>query len=717
MTKPLLSIGIIFKNEIRCIERCLKSLQPLRDAISCEVVMADTGSDDGSREVAAKYADILIDFPWINDFSAARNAVMDRCSGEWYLTVDCDEWLDEDIVTLTTFLSTNTRHKYASVTVRNYKTPELERGGQYSDFTACRLLRMSTGIRFVGTIHERWDTDEDLNIMVLKRTILHHDGYLYQGNPEVARKKTERNMALLKSELEKDPEDLRVLMQCIESASSGGEDYSEYVYRAVQGVKEKRTGWKLFGASIIRHAVMAATVEKLPELSEWIDMAEEWFPDSMFTRVDVEYFAMGHQWDQENYSECIRRGEQYLKAVADFEAGNYDPIDTICSLVGMASPFWQQSARLFVAAAYLMEHQPERGLELLQGLDATIMDVKQVKDTMRNFAHLHSRSLLDTAPVLTAFWDSLTAPEPSQQKAEARKAEFIRLAADVFHPVYRDGETKEEDFCRHAYGVFLPLPEVCVLRAAARMLNTEDPARLEELLAGVEDLEQLPSTVLVHALRHGARFPVPGRPLAIEKMDALAARLAQEKGELFALVRQTADKGIPQNAQELAWIRGLCMTALKGCAWKETDEETGLLLVRTFARVERAYLPLCYTQEVLNEENLLLLPPMHRFGWYCAQAFEALDAGDAAGYVRLLRAGLIVCEGVKNIVEFLLKSTPELEDHSEELKALAEQIRAVLAKFSPDDPAVAVLKSSEAYQKVAYLIEGMEAPVVGGLLQ
>ena len=63
MSTPVLSVGIIFKNEIRCIERCLKSLLPLREAIPCEIVMADTGSDDGSREVAARYADILFDFP------------------------------------------------------------------------------------------------------------------------------------------------------------------------------------------------------------------------------------------------------------------------------------------------------------------------------------------------------------------------------------------------------------------------------------------------------------------------------------------------------------------------------------------------------------------------------------------------------------------------------------------------------------------------------
>ena len=98
--KPVLSIGIIFRDDIRSIERCLTALQPLREAVPCQLVMADTGSVDGSRAVAERYADILFDFPWVNDFSAARNAVMDRCSGEWYLSVDTDEYLDENITEL-----------------------------------------------------------------------------------------------------------------------------------------------------------------------------------------------------------------------------------------------------------------------------------------------------------------------------------------------------------------------------------------------------------------------------------------------------------------------------------------------------------------------------------------------------------------------------------------------------------------------------------------
>ena len=140
-------------------------------------------------------------------------------------------------------------------------------------------------------------------------------------------------------------------------------------------------------------------------------------------------------------------------------------------------------------------------------------------------------------------------------------------------------------------------------------------------------------------------------------------------------------------------------------------------LARAYAQIEKVFLPAKYDVEDCERDDM---PSIHRFGFYCVQAFDALDAGDTAGYVRLLREGLGVCEGMKSMVEFLLDHTPELQDKPEpsaELKALAEQIRVLLANFSPDDPAVAALKQSEAYQKVAHLIEGIEVPVVGGLKQ
>ena len=83
------SLCMIVKNEEDVLERCLKSVAGLVD----EIIIVDTGSTDRTREIATHFTNQIFDFPWQDDFSAARNAVMDRCTGKWYLTVDADECL------------------------------------------------------------------------------------------------------------------------------------------------------------------------------------------------------------------------------------------------------------------------------------------------------------------------------------------------------------------------------------------------------------------------------------------------------------------------------------------------------------------------------------------------------------------------------------------------------------------------------------------------
>lgn len=715
MSKPLLSIGIIFKNEIRCLERCLKSLQPLRDALPCELVMADTGATDGSREIAEKYADILFDFPWINDFAAARNAVIERCSGQWYMSIDCDEWVDPNIEGYVKFLTSDKEFDFASVIIRNYHSPELEQGGAYSDFLAARLFRPSTGLRYEGTIHEHVAYQGDLHTMLIRDGIFHHDGYVFQDQTR-QKEKQERNMVLLREQLERNPDDLIVLTQCIES-SDGLPEQEDYLLRAMAGVAEKRSHWDLFGPVIYRYAVRHAIGHDLPAFEGRLQAAQALFPTSIFTRVEVAYFAFGYYWNKDDYDKSIHWGETYLQGVEDYHAGSFDRGNLLAAALNKTESHSRLSVATVLASGYLHEKQPEKCLKLMETFNGRELDAKQAGDCVRNICNLYSHFEVDTAPLLLRLWEELNEAVPTQAQADQRRAGFVQVGAEMFEGTFIRSEETEADVVHHAYTVFLPLGDRCELGIAAQMLGTEAVSALEALLGKVKELEKLPGHALAHALGCGARFPLENRPLTIEQMDLLAGGIAQDKDELYGLVRQAREKELPDSAQELGWARGLCMAAVKVCPWKEIDGETGLLLSRAFARVERAYLPVCYAPEVLNRENLFLLPPLHRFGYYCAQAFDALDAGDTAGYVHLLREGLSVCEGVKDMVEFLIDHTPELRTPSDELNALAEQIRTVLANFPPDDPAVAALKQSEAYQKVAYLIEGIEVPVMGGLAQ
>ena len=224
MAKPLLSIGMIVKDEIRCLERCLQSLAPLRRAIPCELVIADTGSTDGSRAVAEKYADLLFDFPWVNDFAAARNAVLDRCTGAWYMTIDADEWMEAEGENLVRFFRSVEQMEYdfLSTVQRNYLSDDFQ---DYTDSQVVRIARMRGKLlRYQGAIHEVLEYADKRRPRTLVRTdiIQHHDGYL-ATDPEAKRRKNHRNMVLLRRYHQEHPDDLRCLLQCLQSAEDQGE--------------------------------------------------------------------------------------------------------------------------------------------------------------------------------------------------------------------------------------------------------------------------------------------------------------------------------------------------------------------------------------------------------------------------------------------------------------------------------------------------------------
>ena len=56
-----------------------------------EIIVVDTGSTDRTKEIAARYADKVLDFVWVNDFSAARNYSISQASYDYILSLDCDE--------------------------------------------------------------------------------------------------------------------------------------------------------------------------------------------------------------------------------------------------------------------------------------------------------------------------------------------------------------------------------------------------------------------------------------------------------------------------------------------------------------------------------------------------------------------------------------------------------------------------------------------------
>ncbi|MET3848583.1 glycosyltransferase [Paenibacillus sp. OAE614] len=88
---PTISLCLIVRNEASVLANCLDSVQGAVD----EIVIVDTGSTDDTQAVARRYTDRILDFAWVDDFSAARNFSFRQATGDYILWLDADDVLLE----------------------------------------------------------------------------------------------------------------------------------------------------------------------------------------------------------------------------------------------------------------------------------------------------------------------------------------------------------------------------------------------------------------------------------------------------------------------------------------------------------------------------------------------------------------------------------------------------------------------------------------------
>jgi heptose III glucuronosyltransferase len=97
---PRLSVIVPCRNAEPYLATCLESLAAQTRRID-EVLLVEDGSTDGSADTLRRFAQrhpnfILLDGPRV-DAAAARNAGLERASGDWIGFADADDWLEPDM--------------------------------------------------------------------------------------------------------------------------------------------------------------------------------------------------------------------------------------------------------------------------------------------------------------------------------------------------------------------------------------------------------------------------------------------------------------------------------------------------------------------------------------------------------------------------------------------------------------------------------------------
>ncbi len=88
--RNIISLSIMAKDEEKGIEECIISAMEYTDKI---IIQIDDSTSDQTEKIASRYADKIIKYTWKNDFSAARNNLLNHVNTPWVLFLDGHEYL------------------------------------------------------------------------------------------------------------------------------------------------------------------------------------------------------------------------------------------------------------------------------------------------------------------------------------------------------------------------------------------------------------------------------------------------------------------------------------------------------------------------------------------------------------------------------------------------------------------------------------------------
>jgi len=194
-THPTICCCMIVKNEAQNLPLVIGSVKALVD----RVVVVDTGSDDGTPEVARELGAEVYLHPWEGpfDFSAARNIAHGYASEDWILVMDGDDELEPSDVDLVRSLAAREDVDVWCFLAISTNTAGMEAGTHWLP----RLYRNGKGFHWEGRVHNQLKTTSPQTCAGVR---VYHYGYGLK--PAEMRKKWRRSARLLVTTLREEPE-------------------------------------------------------------------------------------------------------------------------------------------------------------------------------------------------------------------------------------------------------------------------------------------------------------------------------------------------------------------------------------------------------------------------------------------------------------------------------------------------------------------------------
>ena len=192
-----ITAAVFVRDDERDMERWLENTAVYAD----ERIVVDTGGTDGTRALAVAAGATVKDFPWRDDFAAARNAAIEAAHGEWAAVLDADETFFDPTELRSYLAMVDVTMPHVDAVLLTIVHVDEDAGArEMGRAPHVRLLRLGRGLYYEGRVHEALKKEEGEPVLYHEPNFpaIRHVGY----SSGRIRAKHERNLALMERRME-----------------------------------------------------------------------------------------------------------------------------------------------------------------------------------------------------------------------------------------------------------------------------------------------------------------------------------------------------------------------------------------------------------------------------------------------------------------------------------------------------------------------------------
>ena len=679
----ILTIGIIGKNNEDTIERCLKSLIPLREVVKSEIIYTDTGSTDATVSIASKYADKIIHFEWCGDFSAARNTAVNVARGVWFMWIDTDEYFDESIDELVEFFQSGEHENYLSGIIKIKNIFSLKSDYNFGTSNVHRLSVLEGGdTKFIFKIHEGIPAKNPVKNIEAQ---LLHTGYVMDDKVKTEAKQ-KRNLDMLEDEIKdlKGVQKLRAIYHILKSYWVI-KDYEKLEKLSDEGIREYKNN------NDLKNSIYGNIY-----YNSFLILKAEAFRQTRREKAAVEIInEIKIETPKLEFMNCDKYGMLYLLA---------DRLKNHEMKLENAIKFSDCTNRLncgyldneHVAMYNLISDTPTGLFNVFNFLSNQYIEANDRANSKKNLKSIEDMEIFSMDGFFAReYFKTLIAFAERFKNLGIIREKYILFAGESKITdqiqVVLENYLMESDHKNDIIDMLADLDIKDSYVRLNRMRKSANEGDIKSVRLCLEELLKDDNIPMEGVYYDVIYYSYVYHPSIVPEVLRLYNRCIENNVKLanknhpdfFETVKEYLSSNHDQNA-------GISQTYLNlrvvESLIDDSNAEKVLEIVRT---TMPSYIEYVYSDETLNDENIIVIPAIMQFGYYLSKADDLRLNNDTVSCLKELKKAIKCYPAMKKAIEKILeevkKDIEKQDSEKSEFAELAKQVKASIYELIKED--------------------------------